>query len=326
MSAGQVTTTFYRKTENMFFKKKDRPTITGAGGTGVGLYGKHPDAGDFLRINASSGVVRQLDEWLSAAMQVGPQLLPNWDEDFPQVSRLNFLYHNPDAGSGTALLGVMTASRDRIGRKFPLILFSHLDFSTAANCYPYIAYEGFLNSATELLMRQQNLTKDQLFAEAQQLRPPDNQSLEAARTQHTKYLQSTSWIMAFSTMLGIAAPMQQGKAVGTMRSVLGSLGGGPFPRFGIRCPLGMDPAGNSGLWLAMVYQYLQNSVVPILFWSPRSLLIYFRKSSAKALTALLSPEWQDDHLCDLSTTKSGEEHAALPGPDQALLAVLEAKP
>ena len=308
----------------MFFKKKDRRTISGAGGVGVGLYGKHPCAGDFLRLNASGQEVQQLDEWLSAAMEAGSRLLPSFDADFPEISRLCFMFHNPDdRGSACSLLGVMVASRDRSGRKFPLILFSYLDFSTAANCYPYLAYDAFIQGATGLLRRTENMSRDQLFAEAQQLRPPDQQSLTTARQAHTDYLANTSWIAAFSTMLGIAAPMQQGKAVGTMRSALADLGQGPFPRFGIRCPLGMDSAGNSGLWLAMLYQHLQNSIVPIMFWTPRSLLLYFRKCSPKALTALLSPEWQDDHLCDLSTATSGDEHANLPAPDQTLQAILD---
>jgi len=310
----------------MFFKKKDRQTISGAGGVGVGLYGKHPCTGDFLRLNASGQEVQQLDEWIAAGMEAGSRLMPNWDPSFHQVSHLSFMFHNPDdRGSGYSLLGVMTGSRDRAGRKFPLVLFACVDFNTAANCYPYVAYDAFLNNATKLLLRAQKheMSRDQLFAEVQQLRPPDQQSLTAARQAHSQYLAGTSCIGAFSTMLGIAALTQQGKAVGTMRSALAGLGDGPFPRFGIRCPLGIEPAGNAGLWLEMLYQKLSNQIIPIMFWTPRSLLIYFRKSSAKALTALLSPEWQDDHLCDLSTSKTGDEQANLPAPDQPLQAILD---
>ncbi len=314
----------------MIFNKKDRRTISGAGSVGIGLYGKHPCAGDFMRLNASGPEVLQLDEWLSQAMDAGTRILPDWDATFPTISQLSFLYHNPDdRGSACSLFGVMVASRDRSGRKFPLILFSYMDFGTAANCYPYLPYDAFLQNTSSLLarfMENQSISRDQLFAEAQRLRPPDQQSLTAARQAHTQYLASTSWMAAFATMFGIAAPMQQGKAVGTMRDTLGGLGQGPFPRWGIRCPLGMDPAGNAGLWLAMLYQQLQNQIVPIMFWTPRQLLLYFRKSSPKALTALISPEWQDDHLVDLSTSTKGEEHANLPGIDQPLQAILETRP
>lgn len=304
----------------MFFKNKGQQSATAGV---VGLYGKHPSAGDFLRINAATPEVRQLDEWLSAAMEAGPRLLPTWDADFPSVSRLSFLFHNPDDSASTsALLGVMTASRDTGGRKFPLILFTYLDMAAAANGYAYVAQEAFLVAATELLMQQPNMSRDELFARAQQLRAPDAQSLARAQQAQQAYLAGTNWIPAFSTMFGLAALVQQGKALGTMRSVLGSLGGGPFPRYGIRCPLGMDAAGNSGLWLGLVNAALGNRVVPIMFWSPRSLLVYFRRASNKSLAALLDPEWQDDNICDLSTAKTGDEQANLPGPDQPLAALL----
>jgi type VI secretion system protein ImpM len=303
-----------------FFKKK-RPSASGP--ATVGLYGKHPDAGDFLRLNASGPELQRLDDWLSKALDRSPRLLDNFEHDYASVLSVSFLFQRRGDSSPWSLLGVMAPSQDSSGRRFPLILFSQLDHQVAARHYPALPHEPFVMAAARLLQRRNALDRDQLLEEAQRLAPPDSRSLEAAREAHDQFLDQTGWIGAFSTIFGLAAPMQQGKAVGTLRKAVGALrADAPLPRFGIRCPLGVDPAGHSGMWLALVRRQLPAPAPPDILWSPRSLLVYFTKPSPKALAALLDPQWQDDSLCDLATASAGEEQARLPETDSPLRALL----
>lgn len=306
-----------------FFKKskKQRPPT---GPAMVGLYGKHPACGDFLRQNASSAEVQQLDRWLSSALDSGPRLLPSWDQDYSAVLSISFLFHDHNQPNNPwSLLGVLVPSQDASGRRFPLVIFAQVSRGLAAQHYDVIPHEPFVEQALRLLQRRNALSRDELIREVQALRPPDAESLRVARQSHETYLQQTQWIAAFSTMFGLSAPVQQGKAVGTLRQTVAGLSTDrSLPRYGLRFPLGLAPGGNAGLWLGLVKQAAPLALCPELLWTPRSMLLYFAQTSAKALAALLSPQWQHDTICDLNTATSGEEHALLPEPDQPLQAFL----
>ena len=87
----------------------------------VGLMGKHPGYGDFLRAGLSDEVVDRLNGWLDACLpplrdQMGEGWGPFWDT----AQDLRFWIGR--AVLGTTLTGVLHPSRDRVGRRFPLIL------------------------------------------------------------------------------------------------------------------------------------------------------------------------------------------------------------
>jgi type VI secretion system ImpM family protein len=84
---------------------------------GTGYFGKVPVAGDFQRLLTPAGPDARTLDWFHdgwaryALAGKRPEL----------VGTTGFCWQRP--GSDVALLGVMTASRDRTGRRFPLLVF-----------------------------------------------------------------------------------------------------------------------------------------------------------------------------------------------------------
>jgi len=284
----------------------------------VGLYGKHPKAGDFLRHNANGAEIRELDQWLGNAVDTGKRLLPRWSESYPSLFTASFVLDFEAAGR--TLLGVMVPSQDSGGREFPLVVFATLDRGLARSHFAAMAHEAFFGAATRLLQRRNTMSRDELLRAVDGLSPPGRESLKAARQAHEAYLAETSWIAAFSTMFGINALVQRGKALGTMAGVAGSLRpGGRMPRYGIRCPLGNSAqAGNAGLWLELLGPVARSNGPPSAIWSLSWLVTYLRAPSAKAFSALLDPGWQDETICDLATAATGDDKVKLPDGDGPL--------
>jgi type VI secretion system protein ImpM len=88
----------------------------------VGLFGKLPARGDFVRVGLPGNFIEPWDAWLqralaSARVQLGERWLPAWLE--APVWRFSL---PPGACGAGAALGLMMPSVDRVGRYFPLTL------------------------------------------------------------------------------------------------------------------------------------------------------------------------------------------------------------
>ncbi|CAN5127773.1 hypothetical protein BH11PSE2_BH11PSE2_19280 [soil metagenome] len=104
------------------------PVISGSVSV-VGLFGKLPAAGDFVRRRLSAETVSDLDCWLQMRLA---EVSRAWrDED---AKALRFLATAGVFGSA-ALVGVMAPSRDRVGRRFPLIVASEV-YPSVIDRYP----------------------------------------------------------------------------------------------------------------------------------------------------------------------------------------------
>ncbi len=88
----------------------------------IGLYGKHPAFGDFLTAGLDPQAQAALENWLA---QVMPQIRDGWGEHwgpaFDASPVIRFWYGSDVVGMSGPLCGVMAPSRDKVGRRFPLI-------------------------------------------------------------------------------------------------------------------------------------------------------------------------------------------------------------
>lgn len=85
-----------------------------------GVIGKHPGYGDFLQWGVSENTVEALTRWCDATLpplrdQMGEAWGPFWDN----AHEIRFWIGR--AVLGRTLVGVYRPSRDRVGRRFPLI-------------------------------------------------------------------------------------------------------------------------------------------------------------------------------------------------------------
>jgi len=97
-----------------------------------GFYGKIPTAGDFVSRRLAAGFVRPWDRWVARHVQpvIGTQL-------WPGAAALRFL--SGPASFGPAA-GVVVASNDRSGRRFPLCLAvilprASIELASSGDCW-----------------------------------------------------------------------------------------------------------------------------------------------------------------------------------------------
>lgn len=142
----------------------------------VGVYGKIPAQGDFVRINAADAAAQSLDQWvqesLDAMQRVGVELPPG-----PTF----FMHHRLDP-SMPVTVGAMCPSRDRVGRVYPMIVFVRVDPAWVGSRFPGVAvgYGHFLRGAARILGDLARADAQLLSAWAKQLRAPTAQELAAA--------------------------------------------------------------------------------------------------------------------------------------------------
>ena len=113
------------------------------------MFGKVPAAGDFIAVNTSSAIGRQLDQWLRDGIDnVLARRKP------PPQQPLRFLYRDP-AGQ-TACIGVMVPSADKVGRRFPICAYAELDVTEATLRFSAMpaAYAPFLDHAARIFTEQ----------------------------------------------------------------------------------------------------------------------------------------------------------------------------
>lgn len=92
-------------------------------GAQVGLMGKHPGYGDFLQAGLPQPLVTRLNTWLDMTLpplrdQLGDHWGPVWD------SALDLRFWVGRAVLGQTTFGVLRASRDRVGRRFPFLMLA----------------------------------------------------------------------------------------------------------------------------------------------------------------------------------------------------------
>ncbi len=93
-----------------------------AGGIALGVYGKHPAFGDFLSAGLPDAAQAAVEGWLNTVLpEMKAHLAEGWEAIYDAAPTLRFWIGGDIAGSGS-LAGVMLASRDKVGRRFPLVV------------------------------------------------------------------------------------------------------------------------------------------------------------------------------------------------------------
>lgn len=126
------------------------PTLFGSAPPGpaapplVGLYGKIPAQGDFLRLNAASPVALAFDTWLQESIEMRRRA----SGDTPPPA---FRFFFRSSGQRTALVGVSVPSVDKVGRRYPLTIFAALsDLTSFPLAALPLAFAQFLDDAEAL--------------------------------------------------------------------------------------------------------------------------------------------------------------------------------
>ncbi|MGH1369548.1 MAG: type VI secretion system-associated protein TagF [Maritimibacter sp.] len=89
----------------------------------LGLMGKHPGYGDFLKTGISDDIAEALTAWLDPVlMSLRDEMADNWAPFWDGAQDLRFWVGR--AVLGRTLVGVLRPWRDRVGRRYPLLLIA----------------------------------------------------------------------------------------------------------------------------------------------------------------------------------------------------------
>lgn len=87
----------------------------------LGYYGKTPHRGDFVRFNLPQSFIKVWDDWLQQVMISGEISTDSWPAQYAKAPAYRFILSSGIAGN-TPWIGILKASQDKVGRRFPFCL------------------------------------------------------------------------------------------------------------------------------------------------------------------------------------------------------------
>jgi type VI secretion system ImpM family protein len=244
--------------------------------------------GDFLRVNAAAPPAPALVEWIHRAheaMHRSGAVLP--------AAPIRFVFS--DRTAADSLVGVMVASRDRVGRAFPLTAFTSVPGAAvrSAGAGLHAAAEAFASSAEALLARAAELDGPALSSGLDALAPVDDAAGAAARLAG-----AAAGLSAAELLGGLFAGLPPGApayALYTLQKAVRSARGG----ITVDCPA--PDARARWFWLELVRRTLDGSDLPAHFWLGGRLLVSLGAPQASALGYLGDPSHPSGDVWPLRT-------------------------
>jgi type VI secretion system protein ImpM len=287
------------------------------GGSGVGIFGKLPAQGDFLRLGASGPTGEVLVTWLHEAMEPVHRAglaLP--------AAPVRFLLLAP--GAADAAVGTMIASRDRVGRGFPLCLVATVPASALARAFPALpaAASTFCDAAELLLGRAAELGGTALAEAARALpRPREARELEPS-------LAAAAAERSLADLLGGAfAGLPEGASaygISTLAAALQQVRGGPPAKATLAIEGTARDDAERWIWLEIVRRVLRWSAPPGIFWTGDRLLVSLGPPPTTLLQQLCDPGRPPAKVWPLRTDRAEAITAARRGLAPELRRALEA--
>jgi type VI secretion system protein ImpM len=181
------------------------------------LYGKLPNRGDFVRVNAHHAAAAEFDALIQRTFE-RLACKEQWEQYYDACSPVEFQYVSRDQRH--TFLGVLSPSRDQSGRRYPLVAGAIIPSDSIvgyAHVAP-IAYEVFFDGLREQVASAVENSVEALacrqFLESQ-LRANDTAAadLDLARGVVARFMQSTA-VKALGDLLAIdAQPAAMGQAL-----------------------------------------------------------------------------------------------------------------
>lgn len=274
--------------------------------------GKIPARPDFVRHQAGSPEIKQLDQWIhEGAAYLARRFPMDWKERLEGFAPIR-LYIGGE-NSSPSLCGVISASRDKSGRQHPFIEFATCANAQAMQSLPYISYRFA-----------------EFYAQCGKLKAPDGSDLDIeSLTQQSNALtrsiprfveadfaqqRSESWVGKSSAdfwsaiLPGTSASVRLNFARDVLQTLKMAVSRGPERiSWGVRLPIPAGVAGDAivSFWLSLFVGVLGNQKWrPYAFWNPQSkdassLTVYFRSPNASSFAQLISPESDEGGVVDV---------------------------
>jgi type VI secretion system protein ImpM len=280
----------------------------------TGAFGKLPNLGDFVRVGAVA-TSPSFEAWLEAGMGWGDSRRQDWQARYVGGKIHAFVFKGAE---GHLTTGVIKPSRDRVDRKFPLVVFAQLPERLPAAPHLLPLFLGnFLDAGTQILIDAESFTTSAELASRITNLPP----IEFDGFAHDYYTwaRQTSVASVCPALYG-DQPIEKGVAAlaACFDDVLDAIGPGrgqesPTTSLGVRLPLGAGGSASATFWLDAVRRAARwTKYVPSCFWSfdgnSGSMLVQLGKTPPSSLAELWAPDPDSESICDLVTPKAASSH------------------
>jgi type VI secretion system protein ImpM len=274
----------------------------GSGRAMASLVGKLPFAADFVRRGAASAASAEFDQWLVRAAEtllLAKAKLPS--------ANVRFAFASP--ASGSVLAGALAPSRDRVGREFPLAVFTVLPMRSVAGKGAALipCAEAFFEAAEGLLEASPTLALEALDARLAELPAVDPGALERGAAEASELLRQTEAAAFFEHCFGPLSTAAHGYALHTF--AIAARGHddpqGTTPGTVLDCPAHDRVA--AAAWLSLADRLLgPRAAVPSWFWTPAPaprILLSLGRCPSDVLRAAAEPGYESTRLWPLRTSR-----------------------
>jgi type VI secretion system protein ImpM len=204
--------------------------------------------------------LEDLDQWLQEGIYASRQALAAaWDGAFENIPPVRFLY--VCRKTGKALGGVMVASRDRPGRRFPFLIYGGIDLrplESNPSILPLLL-DGFVDRAEELATTEwKNLDPRSLAVRVDGLVFEPDLGGSGRRLQD--YLSRETNRSFWTSLWG---PQEESRKALLLHRLAETLSGGVVPRYAIRFP-GTAVSLEVAFWMELCLRFNRRIAWPTL--------------------------------------------------------------
>lgn len=267
-----------------------------------GLFGKLPAQGDFVRVRAGEPAAQALARWLEEASEAAGRA------GVAGGAPVRFLLR--PGGAARPLLGALAPSQDRVGRRFPLAIFSPVEepATDLGAAWPALPAAGrpFLDAACALLAEGPALAAPDLPARLAALPQPAPGALAAALEAARAEAAAAPLRERLSALFGGLEAGQHLYALHCLRQACRPLRAAEPAGTGVAlsCPAPTDL--DRWLWASLVQRALSWKLPPGLLWTEGDggrLLVALGGAPAGSLAVLWSPGKGDAKVWPLTTAQ-----------------------
>jgi type VI secretion system ImpM family protein len=284
----------------------------------IAYFGKIPTHGDFIRHQAGGAGVRALDEWFQRGVFSARQRYGQaFDEAYDAAGTFGFYFQ----AKTEALVGVMGAGRDSVGRRYPFaVLHEGVDQIATSQEFAHVPVRqsGWMDQANRLVEEALDGRLNHHALPEQDVLP---QPTGGDGRGFQNYLRETNLFDFWTRLWGYPDDSRKYLLFKNLLDTLMPLQGqvpGHFPlalRFPL-CPDGQTPAYDVGVWLSLTMRLLQHAAChPSFFWTRTGagadplLLLVLQPPRADTFAHLFVRDAHYHTLCDLEVI--GAQNAAL---------------
>jgi type VI secretion system protein ImpM len=288
-----------------FLKKSEAPLAAA-----IGAFGKIPKMGDFVRVGAVTSSP-SFETWLESAMARGESRhQAAWPGIYGGGAIHAFVHKaQPIAKEAHVTVGLIRPSRDRVDRRFPLVVFAQVPDKLVAGSPHLIplVIGDFLEAATAIAIDADAMTTSAELAARIAKLPPLTFD-ESAGRDYEAWTRGTRSESAWRVLYGEqGAESAFAAATASLREAIGPFRGKEYPatQLGIRLPLGVGGVAAAVFWLDVVRHVAQwKATIPSCFWSfdgtTGSILVQLGKTPPSSLCELWAPDAANEQMYDLT--------------------------